>query len=144
MVAALVVLLGWQTYLIAIWPAALIAGSAGVFMFYVQHQFEDMYWVSGEDWSYDDAALKGSSYLKLPKILQFFSGNIGFHHVHHLSARIPNYNLQRAHEEHAVFRSVPTLTLASAVPTVRLKLWDESTGRLVTFREARAMRGARP
>jgi acyl-lipid omega-6 desaturase (Delta-12 desaturase) len=142
MVGALVWLLGWQTYLIAIWPAALMAGSAGVFLFYVQHQFEDAYWESGETWEYDDAALKGSSYLQLPQPLQFFTGNIGFHHVHHLSARIPNYNLERAHEADPVFASVPTLTLASALPTVRLKLWDETTGRLVTFRVARAMRGA--
>jgi omega-6 fatty acid desaturase (delta-12 desaturase) len=110
----------------------------------VQHQFEDVYWESSENWSYDDAALRGSSYLKLPRVLEFFTGNIGFHHVHHLSARIPNYNLKRAHLDHSVFASVPTLTLASAVPTVRLKLWDETTGRLVTFPEARAMRGARP
>jgi omega-6 fatty acid desaturase (delta-12 desaturase) len=144
MVGALVWLLGWQTYLVTIWPAALMAGSAGVFLFYVQHQFEDAYWESGDDWSYDDAALRGSSYLELPQPLQFFTGNIGFHHVHHLSARIPNYNLERAHEENPVFNSVPTLTLASALPTVRLKLFDETTGRLVTFRDARAMRGARP
>ena len=140
MVTALVLLLGWQTYLLAIWPPALMAGSAGVFLFYVQHQFEDVYWESGERWDYDDAALQGSSYLELPKILQFFTGNIGFHHVHHLSARIPNYNLQRAHEDHDVFASVPTLTLRTALPTVRLKLWDEDSNRLVTFREARAAR----
>jgi omega-6 fatty acid desaturase (delta-12 desaturase) len=144
MVAGLVALMGFGTYMLVIWPAALLAGSAGVFMFYVQHQFEDVYWESGENWDYDAAALRGSSYLKLPKVLQFFTGNIGFHHVHHLSARIPNYNLPRAHEDHPVFESVPTLTLASAIPTIRLKLIDESTGRLVTFREARAMRGARP
>jgi omega-6 fatty acid desaturase (delta-12 desaturase) len=144
MVAALIALMGFGTYMLVIWPPALIAGSAGVFLFYVQHQFEDVYWESGENWSYDDAALRGSSYLELPRLLEFFTGNIGFHHVHHLSARIPNYNLKRAHEDHSVFQSVPTLTLASAVPTVRLKLWDETTGRLVTFPEARAMRGARP
>jgi omega-6 fatty acid desaturase (delta-12 desaturase) len=144
MVIALVVLLGWKTYLLTIWPAALLAGSAGVFMFYVQHQFEDVYWESTDNWNYDEAALRGSSYLKLPRVLQFFTGNIGFHHVHHLSARIPNYNLPRAHADHQVFSSVPTLTLASAVPTVRLKLWDDTSGRLVTFREARAMRGDRP
>ena len=142
MVTGLVWLLGWQTYLVAIWPAALIAGSAGVFLFYVQHQFEDVYWESGDSWSYDDAALRGSSYLHLPHVLRFFTGNIGFHHVHHLSARVPNYNLARAHRDHPVFASVPTLTLWSALPTVRLKLWDETTGRLVTFREARATRGA--
>jgi omega-6 fatty acid desaturase (delta-12 desaturase) len=144
MVAGLVLLMGWQTYLLTIWPAALIAGAAGVFLFYVQHQFEDVYWESGEHWDYDDAALRGSSYLRLPQPLQFFTGNIGFHHVHHLSARIPNYNLPRAHRDHPVFQSVPTLTIVSALPTVRLKLWDETTARLVTFREARAMRGARP
>jgi acyl-lipid omega-6 desaturase (Delta-12 desaturase) len=144
MVASLVWLLGFAGYLLTIWPAALLAGSAGVFLFYVQHQFEDAYWESAEQWSYDDAALRGSSHLKLPKLLQFFTGNIGLHHVHHLSARIPNYNLQRAHDANDVFQSVPTLTLRQAFGTVRLKLWDERSGRLVTFGEARAMRGARP
>jgi omega-6 fatty acid desaturase (delta-12 desaturase) len=144
MVGALVLLMGWRDYLLTIWPAAWLAGSAGVFMFYVQHQFEDVYWENTDNWSYDAAALRGSSYLKLPKILQFFTGNIGLHHVHHLSARIPNYNLQRAHDDHDAFHSVPTLTLTSAIRTVRLKLWDVDSGRLVTFREARAMRGATP
>ena len=85
---------------------------------------------------YADAALRGSSYLKLPKILQFFSGNIGLHHVHHLNSRIPNYNLQRAHDESRLFEDVPVLSLWDAVRAVRLKLWDEDTGRLVTFAEA--------
>jgi omega-6 fatty acid desaturase (delta-12 desaturase) len=144
MVAGLVLLMGWERYLLVIWPAALLAGSAGVFLFYVQHQFEDAYWESAESWSYDDAALRGSSYLKLPKVLQFFTGNIGLHHVHHLSARIPNYNLQRAHDDHEVFQTVPTLTLRTAFRAVRLKLWHAESGRLVTFGEARAMRGATP
>jgi omega-6 fatty acid desaturase (delta-12 desaturase) len=144
MVAGLVVLMGWRDYMLTIWPAALIAGAAGVFLFYVQHQFEDAYWESADSWDYDAAALRGSSYLKLPKVLQFFTGNIGLHHVHHLSARIPNYNLQRAHDDHDVFQTVPTLTLATAVHTVRLKLWDAESARLVTFGEARAMRGATP
>ena len=90
-------------------PTAIIAGTMGVWLFYVQHQFEDVYWESSEDWSYADAALQGSSYLKLPKLLQFFTGNIGLHHVHHLSAKIPNYNLQRAHDENPIFRDVPVL-----------------------------------
>jgi omega-6 fatty acid desaturase (delta-12 desaturase) len=144
MVGGLVLLIGWQDYLLTIWPAAWLAGAAGVFLFYVQHQFEDVYWVSADCWCYDDAALRGSSHLKLPKVLQFFTGNIGLHHVHHLSARIPNYNLQRAHDDHEVFHTVPTLTLRSAIGTVRLKLWDAESGRLVTFSEARAMRGATP
>ena len=91
--------------------AAFLGGITGVWLFYVQHQFEDVYWEGGEQWSYADAALRGSSYLKLPTVLQFFTGNIGVHHVHHLSARIPNYNLQRAHDENPIFHDVPVLTL---------------------------------
>jgi len=134
-VGSLCWLLGWQAYLMVQGPVILLAGAAGVWLFYVQHQFEDTYWQSAEDWSYADAALRGSSYLRLPKVLQFFSGNIGLHHVHHLSARIPNYNLQRAHDENPVFHDVPTLSLREALQTVRLKLWDEQRGRLVTFRD---------
>ena len=103
LVGALCWLVGWREYLLVQAPTALLAGAAGVWLFYVQHQFEDTYWESTEDWSYADAALRGSSYLKLPKVLQFFTGNIGLHHVHHLSARIPNYNLQRAHDENPIF-----------------------------------------
>ena len=133
-------LLGWENFLLIEMPSALLAGSAGVWLFYVQHQFEDAYWQDSELWSYDDAALRGSSYLRLPKVLQFFSGNIGLHHVHHLSTRIPNYNLQRAHDAYPAFKKVPTLSFWDGMRCVRLKLWDEDRGRLVTFREA----GARP
>ena len=133
-------LLGWQ-FVLEVWaPSALLAGSAGIFLFYVQHQFEDAYWQTGEDWNYADAALRGSTYLKLPKVLQFFSGSIGLHHVHHLSHRIPNYNLQRAHDSHPLFATVPTITIADGVRAVRFKLWDESSGKMVTFGQAR--RGA--
>jgi len=130
-------LIGWQEYLIVQWPAALLAAAAGVWLFYVQHQFEDVYWESTGDWSYADAALRGSSYLKLSRPLRFFTGNIGLHHVHHLSARIPNYNLQRAHDENAIFHDVPTLSLLDGLRAVRFKLWDEDRRRLVTFAEAR-------
>ncbi|HEV2075394.1 MAG TPA: fatty acid desaturase [Thermoleophilaceae bacterium] len=136
LVAAACLLIGWWQYLLIQWPAALLAGSAGVWLFYVQHQFEDTYWQSSEGWSYADAALRGSSYLKLPKVLQFFTGNIGLHHVHHLSARVPNYNLQRAHDDNPIFHDVPTLTLWDGLRAVRLKLWDPNRGRLVTFGEA--------
>lgn len=118
-------------------PAAVLAGTAGVWLFYVQHQFEDTYWQSSDDWSYAEAALCGSSYLKLPRVLQFFTGNIGLHHVHHMSTRIPNYNLQRAHDEVDVFHDVPTLSLWDGLRALRLKLWDESAARMVTFAEAR-------
>jgi omega-6 fatty acid desaturase (delta-12 desaturase) len=130
-------LIGWQAFLLVWAPSALLAGSAGIWLFYVQHQFEDAYWQSSEEWSYADAALQGSSYLKLPKVLQFFSGNIGLHHVHHLNAKIPNYNLQRAHDENAMFHAVPTLSLWDGLRAVRLKLWDEQGGRMVTFAQAR-------
>ena len=89
-----------------------------------------------------DAALRGSSYLKLPRVLQFFTGNIGLRHVHHLNARIPNYNLQRAYDAHPLFAAVPTLSLWDGLRSVRLKLWDEQAGRLVTFAQAR--RSLRP
>jgi omega-6 fatty acid desaturase (delta-12 desaturase) len=135
-------LIGWQNFLLIWGPAALLAGSAGIWLFYVQHQFEDAYWQSAEEWSYADAALRGSSYLKLPKVLQFFSGNIGLHHVHHLSARIPNYNLQRAHDENAMFHSVPTLSLWDGLRSTRLKLYDEERRTMVTFGQANLGRSA--
>jgi len=135
-------LIGWQDYLVVCGFPALLAGSAGIWLFYVQHQFEDAYWENGENWSYADAALKGSSFLKLPRVLQFCSGNIGYHHVHHLSARIPNYNLQRAHDENPMLQSVPTLSLWDGARAVTLKLWDEEAKRLVSFGHVRrAARG---
>lgn len=130
-------LVGWREFLLVEMPSALLGGSAGVWLFYVQHQFEDAYWQDSGGWSYADAALRGSSYLKLPKVLQFFSGNIGLHHVHHLSTRIPNYNLQRAHDDNPIFHDVPTLSLWDGLRCVRLKLWDEQRQRLISFREAR-------
>ena len=128
---------GWQEVVLVLAPPLLLTGAAGIWLFYVQHQFEDAYWQQHSDWSFDQAALQGSSYLRLPRILQFFTGNIGFHHVHHLSARIPNYNLQAAHDECAL-GPVPTLTLVDGLRAVRLKLWDPEQQRLVTFREAGA------
>jgi omega-6 fatty acid desaturase (delta-12 desaturase) len=130
-------LLGWQ-FVLEVWlPSALIAGSAGIWLFYVQHQFEDAYWQTGEDWDYADAALQGSTYLRLPKVLQFFSGSIGLHHVHHLNHKVPNYNLQRAHDSHPLFATVPTITIADGMRAVRFKLWDEHSGKMVTFAQAR-------
>ncbi len=137
LIGSLCWLLGWRGFLLIQAPTVMLAGAAGIWLFYVQHQFEDAYWEDTGNWSYADAALRGSSYLKLPKVLQFFSGNIGLHHVHHLNARIPNYNLQRAHDENAIFDQVPTLSLMDGMRAVRLKLWDEDRGRLVTFAQAR-------
>ena len=136
-VGALCWSIGWLDYLLVFAPAALLAGSIGIWLFYVQHQFEDAYWEDAGDWSYADAALRGSSFLKLPPPLRFCTGNIGYHHVHHLNARIPNYNLRRAHEENPIFHEVPTLSLWDGLRAVSLKLWDEDRGRMVTFAQAR-------
>jgi len=130
---------GIPAFLLVQLVPAYLAAMAGVWLFYVQHQFEDVYWESTDSWSYTDAALEGSSYLKLPKVLQFFSGNIGLHHVHHLNARVPNYNLQAAHDENEVFAGVPVLTLRDSLKCPRLKLIDTDTGRLLTWAEARAL-----
>jgi omega-6 fatty acid desaturase (delta-12 desaturase) len=137
LVTALLTQIGWESLLLVWAPPAMLAGSVGIWLFYVQHQFEDAYWQSPVAWSYDDAALRGSSYLRLPRVLQFFTGNIGLHHVHHLSTRIPNYNLERAHRENAIFQEVPRLSLLEGLRSVNLKLWDEDTGKLVSFAEAR-------
>ena len=135
-------LLGWRDFLLIQGPPALLAGAAGIWLFYVQHQFEDTFWERGTDWTYADAALRGSSYLKLPAVLQYFTGNIGLHHVHHLNARIPNYNLQAAHDENPIFHGVPTLSLWDGLRAVRLKLWDEDRRKLVTWAEAARSRTA--
>ncbi len=138
MLGAIIWAVGIEAWLLVQFPSMFLAAAAGVWLFYVQHQFEDAYWESGETWKYDDAALKGSSYLDLPQPLQWFSGNIGLHHVHHLSARVPNYNLQSAHDALPVFQSVPRLSLVDGLKASRLKLWDSERGRLVTFAEAAA------
>jgi len=137
-VGGIIVLVGWQAYLLVQLPTIVLGGAVGVWLFYVQHQFEDAYWERSGEWSYVDAALSGSSYLKLPKVLQFFTGNIGLHHIHHLLARIPNYNLQRAHDENQFLHRAPTISLWQGLCSVRLKLYDEDTRRMVTFAQARA------
>jgi omega-6 fatty acid desaturase (delta-12 desaturase) len=137
-VAALCLTIGWRAYLLVQVPVFVVSGAIGIWLFYVQHQFEDTYWQTHAGWRYDHAALEGSSFLKLPGVLRFFTGNIGFHHVHHLSVGIPNYNLQAAHNGNDRLRTVPQLTLRQGLRATRLKLWDERQGRLVTFREARA------
>ena len=130
-------LIGWRDFVLVEAPFVFLAGGAGIWLFYVQHQFDNTYWQRSPDWSYEDAALLGSSYLQLPKVLQFFTGNIGLHHVHHLNAKIPNYNLQRAHDTEPVFRDVSSISLRDGLRATRLKLWDEQAARLVTWREVR-------
>ncbi|MBK9944907.1 MAG: fatty acid desaturase [Kouleothrix sp.] len=133
-----IVLVAWATigigpYLLIQLPVAFIAGLGGIWMFYIQHQFEGTYWAEHTEWDYATAALRGSSYFKLPKVLQWFTGNIGFHHIHHLSSRIPNYALQRCMEENPEFMDVTTITLRSSLKSLRLNLWDEERRKLVSF-----------
>jgi acyl-lipid omega-6 desaturase (Delta-12 desaturase) len=131
-------LIGPLTFLEIQLPLVAMAGTAGVWLFYVQHQFEGVYWKRSEDWDYADAALEGSSYLKMAPILQFFTGYIGLHHVHHLNPRIPNYNLQRAHDENEFLHRAPVISLWDGLRCVKLKLIDEDAGgRLVSFADAR-------
>jgi omega-6 fatty acid desaturase (delta-12 desaturase) len=131
---------GFPEYLFIQLTITATAGGAGVWLFYVQHQFEGVYWERGDEWDYTAAALQGSSFYKLPKVLQWFSGNIGFHHIHHLSSRIPNYNLERCHQSHPMFQAVKPITLFSSLKSFSLRLWDENQKKLVGYREIRRIR----
>jgi len=133
---------GLKAYLILQLIVIMVAGSAGIWLFYVQHQFEGVYWQRGEEWDYSTAALQGSSFYKLPKILQWFSGNIGFHHIHHLSPRIPNYNLERCHKAEPLFQTVPPMTLFASLKSMTFRLWDEQQQKLVGYRALRQIRRA--
>lgn len=132
--------IGLPTYLMIQLPVAFIAGLGGIWMFYIQHQFEGTYWESHDDWDYATAALRGSSYFKLPKVLQWFTGNIGLHHIHHLSSRIPNYALQQCLDENPTFQDVTTITLWSSLKSLRLNLWDEERRQLVSFGHLKLLR----
>ena len=112
----------------------MVAGGAGVWLFYVQHQFEGVYWERAEEWSFVASALQGSSFYKLPRVLQWFSGNIGFHHIHHLSPAIPNYNLEKCHKADPLFQQVKPITLLSSLKSFTFRLWDEKSKMLVGYR----------
>ena len=147
---AVVVMAAGLSWWMGLWPYVLlqlvaiaVAGAAGVWLFYVQHQFEDAYWERGEDWDYTAAALRGSSFYELPRVLRWLSGNIGYHHIHHLSPRVPNYNLERCHRSAGMFEGVEPITLLRSLRSLRLHLWDEGLRRLVTFRHARHERRRR-
>ncbi|OTY76666.1 fatty acid desaturase [Bacillus thuringiensis serovar vazensis] len=136
-VAILCWAIGWQSFLLVHGTIFLIAGSVGIWLFYVQHTFEDSYFEEDKDWEYVKAAVEGSSFYKLPKILQFLTGNIGFHHVHHLSPRVPNYKLEEAHNNTLPLKNVPTITLATSLRSLRFRLWDEKSNNFVSFKEVK-------
>lgn len=136
--AALSWLVGWQVFLAIHLPTVLIAASAGVWLFYVQHQFEETIWEDDENWTFHEAALYGSSHYDLPQPLRWFSGNIGLHHVHHLSSRIPFYRLPAVLRDHPALHEINRMTLAESIKCVPLALWDEDKRMLVGFRAAAA------
>ena len=127
--------IGVKAYLLIQLPVILISHSMGIWLFYIQHQFDDANWERESKWDYKISAIRGSSFLKLPALLQWFTGNIGFHHVHHLSSRIPNYNLAKCHYENDIFKDVKPLILFSTFKALTLGLWDEASRKMISFRK---------
>ena len=136
-------IVGFKAFLLIQLPIVVVGGAAGVWLFYVQHQFEGVCWERGEGWSYVDAAIHGSSFYKLPKVLQWFSGNIGFHHIHHLSPAIPNYNLEKCHEATPMLQEVKAVTLLLSFRSATYRLWDEQRRELIGYRRLHAIRRER-
>ncbi|MBR3061198.1 MAG: fatty acid desaturase, partial [Exiguobacterium sp.] len=135
--SVLIYLIGWQAFLIVQGATMFIAGVLGIWLFYVQHTFEDSYFEDEQEWDYVKAAIEGSSYYELPKVLQWVTGNIGFHHVHHLSPRVPNYHLEKAHTSTPPLQRATTIGLFSSLKSLRYKLYDANNKTFVTFREVR-------
>ena len=129
--------IGLGTFVLVQLPITLIAGTVGVWLFYVQHQYEGVYWARHADWDPMRAALEGSSYYQLPRVLQWATGNIGLHHIHHIRPRIPNYNLQQCYDDLPAMRAVTPLTIRGSLKSLRMNLWDEDAKELVSFRSAR-------
>ncbi len=141
-ISGLILLLGWKAFLLIQLPVVYLSTVAGVWLFYVQHQFDEVIWSREDMWNYSRMALEGSSYLKFPKILQWFSGNIGFHHIHHLSPKIPNYKLEKCHRENKIFGGIKPVTFIPSLHTMSLRLWDEKMGQLISFRRFRKLAGS--
>lgn len=132
-VVAMSLTIGFGTFVIIQLSILYIAAISGLWLFYLQHQYEDVSWFRTKDWNYRTVAMEGSSFVKFPKLLQWFSGNIGFHHIHHLNARIPNYYLNKCYRENKIFKEVKPVTFLLAMKSLRLRLWDEQIQKMVTF-----------
>lgn len=135
MFAALIVMLGWQAFLIVHGISLYLAAALGIWLFYIQHTFEDSYFEEESEWNYVKAAVDGSSYYQLPKVLQWLSGNIGYHHVHHLAPRVPNYHLEEAHESTPPLQYATTITMKTSLDSLRYRLYDPEQKAFITFRE---------
>ncbi|AJD89935.1 fatty acid desaturase [Jeotgalibacillus malaysiensis] len=129
--------LGWEAFLLVHGPIMFISGFLGIWLFYVQHQFEDSYFEDESEWDYVKAAVDGSSFYKLPRVLQWVTGNIGYHHVHHLSPRVPNYHLEKAHESTPPLHKATTITMRSSLESIKFRLYDESRKTFVSFSEVK-------
>lgn len=129
----MILLVGWQAFIIVQGSIMFVAGALGIWLFYIQHTFEDSYFEEETEWDYVKAAVEGSSYYKLPKVLQWATGNIGFHHVHHLAPRVPNYNLELAHDSTPPLQQATTITIKSSVESIRYRLYDPEKKRFVSF-----------
>lgn len=140
MVAPLWLILGTKTYLLIQMPTMAIACAVGVWLFYVQHQFEGVYWARHDEWQFEKGAVDGSSFYKLPRLLQWITGSIGYHHIHHLSPNIPNYYLEKCYRENPMFQNVKHITLRSSLRSLRFRLWDEEAGQLVGYSAVAAYR----
>jgi omega-6 fatty acid desaturase (delta-12 desaturase) len=140
LVGGIIWMIGLKAYLLIQLPLMAVSGAAGLWLFYVQHQFEDVTWARHGEWNFAAAALQGSSFYKLPRILQWFTGNIGFHHIHHLNPRIPNYNLEKCQKAVPLFQTVKPITLFSSFKSLTYRLWDEQSKKLVGYRRMRAVR----
>lgn len=132
-------LIGWKTYLLIQFSIMYFASVIGVYLFYLQHQYEDVVWTRQQDWNYQFMAMHGSSFFKLPVILRWFTGSIGYHHIHHLGPTIPNYNLARCHEENDLFRKIKPITFFTSFKSLSIRLWDEKHQKVVSFREMRKL-----
>ncbi len=137
LVTVLILLVGWQSFLMVHLPIMFVSGSLGIWLFYVQHQFEDSYFEDEEEWDYVKAAIDGSSYYKLPRVLQWITGNIGYHHVHHLSPKVPNYNLEDAHESTPPLQQATTITVKSSLKSIRFRLFDETNKNLSALKKSK-------
>lgn len=132
--------IGWQAFLLIQLPVMVFASVGGIYLFYLQHQYDEVYWCRNKDWDYQQMAMHGSSFFKLPGVLRWFTGNIGFHHIHHLGPTIPNYNLPKCHEENNIFQEVKPITFFQSFRSLGIRFWDEANQRAIGLRELRRKR----
>lgn len=132
--------MGWQSFLLIQGPMFFFSGMAGIWLFYVQHNYEESYYENDEEWDYVKAAMHGSSFYNLPRILHWITGNIGYHHIHHLSPRVPNYHLQKVHNKSAALRNVQTITLKTSLESLKFRIWNEESKKFIQFKDLKEFR----